>query len=50
MPRHIDPETDPVLADAVLGEPFWTELARGHLVPRLPDLLADLTAHWQIVE
>ncbi|UGT66419.1 hypothetical protein LTT66_24465 [Nocardia gipuzkoensis] len=48
VPRHIDLETDPVLAAAVLGEAFWSKLARGRLAARLPDILADLTAHWQI--
>ncbi|WP_280352355.1 hypothetical protein [Nocardia abscessus] len=48
VPRHIDLETDPVLAAAVLGEAFWGKLARGRLAARLPDILADLTAHWQI--
>ncbi|MGK8512339.1 hypothetical protein ACRS5S_31445 [Nocardia asiatica] len=48
VPRHIDLETDPVLAAAVLGEAFWGKLARGRLAARLPDLLADLSAHWQI--
>lgn len=48
VPRHIDMETDPVLAGAVLGEPFWSKLARGRLAARLPDLLTDLTGHWQI--
>ncbi|WP_431954661.1 hypothetical protein [Nocardia lijiangensis] len=50
VPRHIDMETDPVLAGAVLGESFWNKLARGRLIPRLPELLADLTARWQLVE
>ncbi|WP_280491564.1 hypothetical protein [Nocardia asiatica] len=48
VPRHIDLETDPVLAAAVLGEAFWGKLARGRLAARLPDLLADLSAHWQV--
>ncbi|MFF7939133.1 hypothetical protein ACFZC5_05445 [Nocardia gamkensis] len=48
VPRHIDMETDPTVAGAVLGEAFWGKLARGRLAARLPDLLADLTAHWQI--
>ncbi|MEU1994852.1 hypothetical protein ABZ511_10415 [Nocardia gamkensis] len=48
VPRHIDMETDPAVAGAVLGEAFWGKLARGRLAARLPDLLADLTAHWQI--
>ncbi|MFF0529921.1 hypothetical protein ACFYT3_16165 [Nocardia amikacinitolerans] len=50
VPRHIDMESDAVLAAAVLGESFWHKLARGRLVPRLPELLADLTARWQLVE
>ncbi|MFR9750355.1 hypothetical protein ACL02S_04895 [Nocardia sp. 004] len=49
VPRHIDMVTDPVLASAVLGESFQSMLARGRLAARLPDLLADLTAQWQIV-
>ncbi|MEV0292732.1 hypothetical protein [Nocardia sp. NPDC050710] len=48
VPRHIDMETDPVLAANVLGEPFWNKLARGRLVPRLPELISDLTQQWQI--
>ncbi|WP_330229614.1 hypothetical protein OHA40_26780 [Nocardia sp. NBC_00508] len=48
VPRHIDMETDAVLAGAVLGEPLRSKLARGRLAARLPDLLTDLTAHWQI--
>ncbi|MGK8500354.1 hypothetical protein [Nocardia asiatica] len=48
VPRHIGLETDPVLAAAVLGEAFSSKLARGRLAARLPDLLADLSAHWQI--
>ncbi|MFG3615081.1 hypothetical protein [Nocardia sp. NPDC047654] len=48
VPRHVDMETDPAVAGAVLGEAFWDKLARGRLAARLPDLLADLSAHWQI--
>ncbi|MEV6321822.1 hypothetical protein AB0M45_11575 [Nocardia sp. NPDC051787] len=48
VPRHIDMETDRVLAGAVLGESFWSKLARGRLAARLPDLITDLTGHWQI--
>jgi hypothetical protein len=36
------------VAGVVLGEAFWGKLARGRLAARLPDLLADLSAHWQI--
>ncbi|MFI9404381.1 hypothetical protein [Nocardia sp. NPDC052316] len=50
VPRHIDMELDPALAPVVLGESFWNKLARGRLVPRLPELIADLTSQWQIVE
>ncbi|MEU7766137.1 hypothetical protein AB0B25_13525 [Nocardia sp. NPDC049190] len=50
VPRHVDLETDPALAAAALGESFGAVLARGRVVARLPDLLADLTAHWEIVE
>ncbi|PXX54588.1 hypothetical protein DFR70_12429 [Nocardia tenerifensis] len=49
VPRHIDMESNPALAPAVLGESFWNKLARGRLVPRLPELIADLTSQWQIV-
>ncbi|WP_433575680.1 hypothetical protein [Nocardia brasiliensis] len=48
VPRHIDLEQNPVLGPAVLGEPFWNKLARGRLVPRLPELIADLTSQWQV--
>ncbi|MFI6168564.1 hypothetical protein ACIBCN_17430 [Nocardia sp. NPDC051052] len=50
VPRHIDMELNPALAPAVLGESFWNKLARGRLVPRLPELIADLTSQWQVVE
>ncbi|MFI6043747.1 hypothetical protein ACIA8C_19100 [Nocardia sp. NPDC051321] len=50
VPRHIDMELNPALGPAVLGESFWNKLARGRLVPRLPELIADLTSQWQIVE
>ncbi|WP_405165709.1 hypothetical protein OG203_11795 [Nocardia sp. NBC_01499] len=50
VPRHIDMESNPTLAPAVLGESFWNKLARGRLVSRLPELIADLTAEWQVVE
>ncbi|WP_378732088.1 hypothetical protein [Nocardia brasiliensis] len=50
VPRHIDLELNPALAPAVLGESFWPKLARGRLIPRLPELIADLTAQWQLVE
>ncbi|WP_107658163.1 hypothetical protein [Nocardia suismassiliense] len=50
VPRHIDMELNPALGTAVLGESFWNKLARGRLIPRLPELIADLTSQWQIVE
>ncbi|MFG1794702.1 hypothetical protein [Nocardia sp. NPDC049149] len=50
VPRHVDLELNPALGPAVLGEPFWNKLARGRLVPRLPELIADLTSQWQIGE
>lgn len=50
VPRHVDLETNPVLSRTVLGEPFWNKLARGRLIPRLPDLIGDLTQQWQVVE
>ncbi|MET8649093.1 hypothetical protein [Nocardia aurea] len=48
VPRHIEMESDPALAATVLGESFWDKLARGRLVPRLPDLIADMTQQWQL--
>ncbi|MBF6080881.1 hypothetical protein IU485_05865 [Nocardia cyriacigeorgica] len=48
VPRHIDMKSDPALATAVLAEPFWDKLARGRLLQRLPDVLADMTTQWQL--
>lgn len=50
VPRHIDLESDIAVAAGVLGEPFRDKLARGRLVSRLPELLADLTGQWQVVD
>ncbi|RJO74703.1 hypothetical protein D5S18_14605 [Nocardia panacis] len=49
IPRHIDLESDPAAAAAVLGEPFSSKLIRGRLGSRLPDLLADLGSEWAVV-
>ncbi|MCX4094906.1 hypothetical protein [Nocardia sp. alder85J] len=48
LPRYTDLRRDPVVAHAVVAEPFLAKLARGRMVPRLPDLLADLTDGWQL--
>ncbi|MFE3443411.1 hypothetical protein ACFXNW_10300 [Nocardia sp. NPDC059180] len=48
VPRHIDMKSDASLAAAVLAEPFWDKLARGRLLQRLPDVIADMTSQWQL--
>ncbi|MFI9510275.1 hypothetical protein [Nocardia sp. NPDC052566] len=48
VPRHVDMESNTAFAASFLGEPFWNKLARGRLIPRLPELIADLTAQWQL--
>ncbi|MBF6345886.1 hypothetical protein IU409_20585 [Nocardia cyriacigeorgica] len=48
VPRHIDMKSDADLAAAVLAEPFPDKLARGRLLQRLPDVLADMTTQWQL--
>ncbi len=50
VPRHIDMESDPPFAAAVLGESFWNKLAHGRMIQRLPELIADMTTQWQIGE
>ncbi|WP_280233058.1 hypothetical protein [Nocardia cyriacigeorgica] len=48
VPRHIDMKSDAPLAAAVLAEPFWDKLARGRLLQRLPEVIADMTSQWQL--
>ncbi|MFC9896313.1 hypothetical protein ACFVMC_21705 [Nocardia sp. NPDC127579] len=49
-PRHIDLESNPVLAASVLGEPFWNKLARGRAIARIPELISDMTQQWAVVQ
>ncbi|WP_194814367.1 hypothetical protein [Nocardia sp. XZ_19_385] len=49
-PRHIDLESNPVLAASVLGEAFWNKLAQGRAIARLPELISDMTQQWAVVE
>ncbi|WP_019927960.1 hypothetical protein [Nocardia sp. BMG111209] len=48
LPRYAELRNDPARAAAVLAEPFPDKLARGRMVPRLPDMLADLSDGWQL--
>jgi hypothetical protein len=48
VPRYSELRADPATASAVLAEPFPAKLARGRMLPRLPEMLADLTDGWQI--
>ncbi|MBF6329650.1 hypothetical protein [Nocardia transvalensis] len=48
VPRYGDLQADRAVAQAVLSVPFPDQLARGRLVVRLPELLADLTGAWQL--
>ncbi|MEG8178706.1 hypothetical protein GZH49_09165 [Nocardia terpenica] len=50
LPRYTDLQADPPGARAVLSEPFAAKLAAGRLLRRLPDLVADLTGHWQLTD
>ncbi|MEU8898057.1 hypothetical protein [Nocardia sp. NPDC048505] len=49
-PRHIEMESNPALAAAVLGESFWNKLARGRAIARIPELISDMTQQWAVVE
>ena len=42
-------EENPDKAAALLRIPFIDQMAGGRLVPRLPDLLHDLTSTWEVV-
>ncbi|MFI7665412.1 hypothetical protein [Nocardia sp. NPDC049526] len=46
--RHIDLESNRPFAEVVLGESFWSKLAHGRMIARIPDLIADLTTQWQL--
>ncbi|MFE9320570.1 hypothetical protein ACIHDR_06840 [Nocardia sp. NPDC052278] len=46
--RHIDMESNRPFAEVVLGESFWSKLAHGRMIARIPDLIADLTTQWQL--
>ncbi|MQY25263.1 hypothetical protein [Nocardia aurantia] len=47
LPRYLDLRDDPTAAGPVLAAPFPDKLARGRMLPRLPELLADLTGGWR---
>ncbi|WP_433632788.1 hypothetical protein [Nocardia sp. CA-120079] len=46
--RHIDMESNRPFAEVVLGESFWSKLAHGRMIARIPDLIADLTTQWRL--
>lgn len=48
VPCYERMQADPRLAQQVLSVPFAGDLAAGRLLNRLPDLLTDLTAQWQL--
>ncbi|MBL1078963.1 hypothetical protein JK358_31620 [Nocardia sp. 2] len=48
LPRYLELSANPAVARPVLAEPFSDKLADGRLVARLPDLVADMTALWQL--
>ncbi|WP_245717632.1 hypothetical protein [Nocardia jejuensis] len=48
LPRYLELSADQAVARPVLAEPFSAKLAQGRMLARLPDLLADLTAQWQL--
>jgi hypothetical protein len=41
-------ESNRPFAEVVLGESFWSKLAHGRMIARIPDLIADLTTQWQL--
>jgi hypothetical protein len=47
-PRHIDMESNRPFAEVVLGESFWSKLAHGRMIARIPELIADLTTQWRL--
>ncbi|MFE3189615.1 hypothetical protein ACFXHA_11445 [Nocardia sp. NPDC059240] len=48
LPRYLELCANPAVARPVLAVPFPVMLSSGRLVQRLPDLLADMTAQWQV--
>lgn len=50
VPRHLDLTADPARAVSVYTDPFPGKLARGRILARLPELIADLTTQWQVVQ
>ncbi|MEV6768535.1 hypothetical protein AB0N05_07855 [Nocardia sp. NPDC051030] len=48
LPSYLAMSANPAVARPVLAEPFSDKLSHGRLLARLPDLLADLTAEWQL--
>ncbi|MEV0462706.1 hypothetical protein AB0I30_18435 [Nocardia tengchongensis] len=48
LPRYLELCANPAVARPVLAEPFSAMLGHGRLFQRLPDLLADMTAQWQL--
>ncbi|MFC4374662.1 hypothetical protein ACFO5K_11190 [Nocardia halotolerans] len=50
VPRQLDLVADPAHAVTVYREPFPAKLDRGRMLARLPELIADLTTQWQIVD
>ncbi|MTE13615.1 hypothetical protein [Nocardia aurantiaca] len=48
LPRYLELCANPAAARPVLAVPFSVMLAKGRLMQRLPDLLADMTAQWQL--
>ena len=50
VPRHLDLTADAARAVSVFAEPFPVKLTRGRMLARLPELIADLTTQWQVVQ
>lgn len=48
LPRYLELSANQAVARPILAEPFSEKLAAGRLLRRLPDLIADLTAEWQL--
>ncbi|WP_433598031.1 hypothetical protein ACQPXH_19845 [Nocardia sp. CA-135953] len=46
--RHIDMASNRPFAEVVLGESFWSKLAHGRMIARIPDMIADLTTQWRL--
>ncbi|WP_245720496.1 hypothetical protein [Nocardia uniformis] len=48
LPNYLALVENEAVARPVLAEPFPNKLAQGRLLMRLPDLLADMSAEWQL--